>query len=221
VRSTPEGSGLADPVEFVSPAADEGTADGATLAAALRSPAYWVLTLAASLFNMIFSAFTFFSESVLEAQGFGDKSTFTNIMAVLMVSGLAANLLAGALSARHRLGRLLAVGMALMAAALLVFPQVRTVAGAMAFAAAMGGSGGVVTVVFFTAYGALYGRRHLGQIQGVAQVLSVFASALGPLLLAVTRDWSGSHALLFQVTAAGAVVFAAASWVVPLPAQRP
>jgi hypothetical protein len=123
--------------------------------------------------------------------------------------------------AERRLGRLLAVGMALLAAALLVFPRVGTVAAALAFAAVLGGSGGIVTVVFFTAYGALFGRRSLGQIQGVAQVLSVFASALGPLLLAVTRDWSGSHALLFQVTAAAAVPFGAASWVVPLAAPRP
>jgi MFS family permease len=221
VRSTPEGSGLADPAEFASAAGGEGAAEGAPFSAALRSPAFWVLTLAASLFNMTFSAFTFFSESLLEAQGFGDKSTFTTLMAVLMVSGLAANLLAGALSKPSRLGRLLAVGMALLAAALLAFPQVGTVAGALAFAAVLGGSGGVVTVVFFTAYGALYGRRYLGQIQGVAQVLTVFASALGPLLLAVTRDWSGSHALLFQVTAAAAVLFGAASWVVPLPTTRP
>src|SRR5262249_9156153 len=149
VRSTPEGSGLADPVEFASPAADEGTAEGATLSAALRSPAFWVLTLAASLFNMIFSAFTFFSESVLEAQEVGDKSTFTTLMAVLMASGLAANLLAGALSAPRLLGRLLAAGMALLAAALLAFPCVCTIAGALAFAAVLGGSGGVVTVVFF------------------------------------------------------------------------
>jgi MFS family permease len=221
VRSTPEGSGLADPHEFASGAADEGAMEGAPLAAALRSPAFWVLTLAASLFNMIFSAFTFFSESVLEAQGFGDKSTFTTLMAVLMASGLAANLLAGALSQPPRLGRLLAVGMFLLAAALLVFPRVGTVAGALMFAAVLGGSGGIVTVVFFTAYGALFGRRSLGQIQGVAQVLSVFASALGPLLLAVTRDWSGSHALLFQITAAAAILFGAASWGVPLPAPRP
>jgi MFS family permease len=221
VRSTPEGSGLADPDELAAPVADEGTAEGVPLSAALRSPAFWVLTLAASLFNMVFSAFIFFSESVLEAQGFREKSTFTNLMAVLMASGLAANLLAGWLSAPRRLGRLLAVGMALLAAALFAFPQIGRVGGALVFAAVLGGSGGVVTVVFFTAYGALYGRRHLGQVQGVAQVLSVFASALGPLLLAVTRDWSGSHALLFQVTAAGAVLFGAACWVVPLPAPRP
>src|SRR5262249_51742229 len=86
VRSTPEGSALADPAEFGSPTADEGTAEGVSLSAALRSPAFWVLTLAASLFNMIFSAFTFFSESVLEAQGLGDRSTFTTLMAVLMAS---------------------------------------------------------------------------------------------------------------------------------------
>jgi len=220
VRSTPESSGLADPHELASPGADESGAEGAPLSAALRSPAFWVLTLAASLFNMIFSAFVFFSESVLNAQGLPEKSTFTTLMAVLMVSGLTANLLAGAVSKPGRLGRLLAVRMVLLAAALIVFPRVGTVAGAVAFAAILGASGGVVTVVFFTAYGALYGRRHLGQIQGVAQVFSVFASALGPLLLALTRDWSGSHALLFQVTAAGAVLFAAASWLVPLPAPR-
>src|SRR5262249_5283591 len=106
VRSTPEDSGLADPRELIAPAADEVT-QGASLSAALRSPAFWVLTLAASLFNMVFSAFTFFSESILNAQGFGEKSTFTSLMAVLMVSGLAANILAGAMSKPHRLGRLL------------------------------------------------------------------------------------------------------------------
>jgi MFS family permease len=221
VRSTPEGSGLADPRELAPGAADEATTDGARLWAAVRSPAFWVLTLAASLFNMIFSAFTFFSESVLEAQGFGDKSTFTSLMAVLMASGLAANLLAGALSQPRRLGRLLAVGMVLLAVALLLFPRVSTVAAVVAFTAALGVSGGIVTVVFFTVYGALFGRRFLGQIQGVAQGLTVFASALGPLLLAATRDWSGSHALLFQVTAAAAVLFGIASWLVPLPAPPP
>jgi hypothetical protein len=71
------------------------TFPGRTNGLAMRSPAFWVLTLAASLFNMISSAFTFFSESILEAQGFGDKSTFTTLMAVLMASCLAANLLAG------------------------------------------------------------------------------------------------------------------------------
>jgi MFS family permease len=221
VRSTPEGSGLADSQEFMAAAADDGAAEGTPLSAALRSPAFWVLTLAASLFNMIFSAFTFFSESVLEAQGFREKSTFTTLMAVLMASGLAANLLAGALSKPARLGRLLAVGMFLLAAALLAFPWVGSVPGALACGAVLGGSGGVVTVVFFTAYGALYGRRHLGQVQGVAQVLTVFASALGPLLLAVTREWSGSHAMLFHAAAGGAVLFGAASWAVPLPAPRP
>jgi MFS family permease len=214
VRSTPEGSGLADPREVVTPTADEANAEGASLSAALRSPAFWVITLASSLFNMIFSAFTFFSASVLEAQGFPEKSTLTSLLTVLMVSGLAANLLAGALSKPRRLGWLLAVGMFLMAAALLAFPRVGTVPSVLIFAAILGGSGGVVTVVFFTAYGSLYGRRQLGQIQGVAQVLSIFASALGPLLLAVTRDWSGSHALLFQTTAGAAILFGVASWAV-------
>jgi len=41
-----------------------------------------------------------------------------------------------------------------------------------------GAVGGVITVVFFAVWNALYGRKHLGKIQGAAQMLTVFASAL-------------------------------------------
>jgi MFS family permease len=221
VRSTPDGSRLADPREFATTTTTEETDQGVALRAALGSPAFWVLTLAASLFNMIFSAFAFFSKSVLEGQGLRDADTFTHVMAAMALSGLLANLLAGWLAFRWSLGRLLAVGMLLLAAALAVFPRVTEPAGALAFGLVLGGSGGIITVVFFTVYGRLYGRKNLGQIQGVAQVLTVFASALGPLLLAVCRDRFGSDAPLFEATAAGAVLFGVASWVVPLPATPP
>jgi MFS family permease len=219
VRSTPEGSGLADPTEFPEEQAATTAESSATLSAALRSPAFWVFTLAASLFNMIFSGFTFFAQSVLEEHGF-NQGTFTLVMAMLALSGIVCNLLGGWLGRRWPPGRLLAVGMLLLAVALAVFPPIRSEAGILCYGLVLGGSGGIVTVVFFAMYNRLYGRHHLGQIQGVAQVLSVFASALGPLLLAASREWSGSHTFLFETVAVVSVLFGVACWLTPTPRKE-
>ncbi|PYT28244.1 MAG: hypothetical protein DMG57_15665 [Acidobacteria bacterium] len=47
----------------------------------------------------------------------------------------------------------------------------------------------------------MFGRSHLGTIQGCAQMLTVFASAVGPLLLAETLRQTGSFNLIFHVLA--------------------
>ena len=217
VRSVPEGSGLDDAHEFSVPDETQHRGADATLWDALRSPAFWVFTAAASLFNMIFSGFTFFAQDVLAEHDF-DAEIFRTVMAMLALSGIVFNLLGGwLLSKSWPLGRVLAAGMVLLALSLAVFPLVRSTGGILGFGLVIGSAGGVITVVFFAMYNALYGRRNLGQIQGVAQVLSVFASALGPLLLAECRERTGSHLFLFATTAIAAVAFAVACWFVPAP----
>src|SRR5262249_27413305 len=151
--------------------------------------------------------------TVLQEHGFG-HDTFTLVMALLPLSGIVFNLLGGWLSRRQPLNRLQALGMVLLALALAALPLIRARPGegaggptaALATAGlVLGGSGGIVTVVYFALYNRLYGRRHLGQIQGAAQVLSVFASAAGPLLLAWCRERSGSHLLMFEASAGASV----------------
>ena len=63
----------------------------------------------------------------------------------------------------------------------------------------------------------VFGRSHLGTIQGCAQMLTVFASALGPLLLAESLRHSGSYNLIFQVLAVTVVVLGIACWFVAVP----
>ena len=55
----------------------------------------------------------------------------------------------------------------------------------------MGIAGGFVMVVFFSFWGRAYGRAHLGRIQGAAQAMTVVASAVGPLFLALCVDATG------------------------------
>jgi MFS family permease len=186
------------------------------LAAALRSPAFWAFTLAMCLFNAAWSAVTLFNEDLLEGQML-DHDTFLRVMTVLVAVGLPSNLVAGWVATRWPMGRLLAVGMVLLAGAMVLFPHVKTDTDAVLFGAALGVSGGIITVVWFSVYGRAYGRLHLGSIQAMGQLLSVFASALGPVLLTRSFDWLGSFNPYFYASGAAAVALAVAVWLVRLP----
>jgi hypothetical protein len=76
----------------------------------------------------------------------------------------------------------------------------------------------MITVIFFAVWGQTFGTAHLGKIQGAAQMLTVLASAAGPLVLACCKDSSGSYVPVFQASAVAAGLLAVWAWWVPLPA---
>jgi MFS family permease len=84
----------------------------------------------------------------------------------------------------------------------------------------MGLGGGLVMVLFFSVWPRVYGRRQLGRIQGVAQAMTVLASAVGPLLLAATVEATGSYAIMFYVLAGAVGAFAVAALIVSVPAYK-
>jgi len=217
LRSTPESMGL--PVERTSPMSAPRAALDLPAGRALRLPAFWTFTLAAACFNFVWSAITLFNETLLAELHF-DTGTYQLAMGLLVLSGLPTNLLVGWLAQRRPMGRILAVGMMLLAAALAAFPLLRTTTHVILYSLTMGVCGGIVTVVWFAAYGHAFGRGHLGIIQAVAQVASVLASALGPLLLATCRDWLGSSRPFFFASAAVATVAGIAVWWTPLPSSE-
>lgn len=187
-----------------------------TLGAALRTPGFWVFGLATSFYGLVAAGMSLFNQSLLAERGF-DRGVFLTITTVTPLVGLAANLLAGWLAARVRLGVLLATGLLIQAAALAAFPLLSTLPQVYAYAAAMGVAGGGLTVVFFSVWRQAYGPMYLGQIQGAAQLLTVLASAAGPLVLAAGQRAYGSYAPVVQTLAGVAAVFAVAALLVPLP----
>lgn len=187
-----------------------------TLGAALAAPGFWVFALATSFYGMVAAGMSLFNQSLLAERGF-DRSVFLTITTVTPLIGLAANLAAGWLATKVRLGVLLAAALLLLAAALGCFPFVTALVEVYAYAATMGVAGGVLTVVFFTVWRQAFGPAHLGQIQGAAQLLTVLASAAGPLVLAAGHRATGSYGPVVQNLAAVAAAFALAAWFVPLP----
>jgi len=212
VREPRPGAGGSD-AAGAGPAAPEPSY---SLGAALLTPGFWVFGLATSFYGLVAAGMSLFNQSLLAERGF-DRSIFLTITAVTPLIGLAANLAAGWLAVKVRLGVLLAAALFLQAAALGCFPFVSALWEVYAYAAGMGVAGGALTVVFFTVWRQAFGPAHLGKIQGAAQLLTVLASAAGPLVLAAGHRAAGSYAPVVRDLAVVSAGFAVAAWLVPLP----
>jgi hypothetical protein len=81
----------------------------------------------------------------------------------------------------------------------------------------LGLSGGMVTVLFFAVWGHAFGQAHLGRIQGAAQMLTVLASAIGPLIFAKGFELTRSYTPALWVLAPGVLLVGAAALRVKLP----
>jgi MFS family permease len=208
VRRSPESCGLE--VDGPTPAsAREAAVTSATLREALRTPAFWAFGLGSALYGLVASGVGLFNESILAERGFA-ASAYHTTLAVTALTALLGNFLGGWLADRWSLNRLMALALALLAGGLITLPHLSSMAGLMAQAVVMGLAGGFVTVLFFAVWVRLYGRDHLGLIQGAAQTLTVVASAVGPLLLAEVVKATGSYAMAFRTLAL--VVAAVAIW---------
>jgi MFS family permease len=215
VRNGPEHRGL----EFEGNSTGEWPAQrDFTLPEALRSTAFWIFALSSSMFGLVYSGISLFYQSILEQRGF-DASVYLRVLAISTLLGLVANFAGGWLGTRWPIQRLMGLGMGMLGCALVALPLVRTYTHVVLYGAAMGISGGVVTVVFFSVWGQVYGRRHLGKIQGSAQMMTVFASAIGPLLLAKTLERTGSYDSMFYGLAAIVLALGVGSWLVRLPSR--
>jgi MFS family permease len=109
------------------------------------------------------------------------------------------------------------VGLIFLAVGLATFPTIGGPAAARVYAAAIGLSGGIVTVVFFAAWGHLFGRAQLGRIQGAAQLATVLASALGPVVIARSFALSGSYTPVFYVLSVIVSLLALTALLTPTP----
>jgi cyanate permease len=216
VRRSPEACGLSPDGEV---SIEEHVAEvtpGHTLWQAMATPAFWIFGLAGAVYGLTASGIALFNESILAERGF-DASTYHSSLVIVAMTSLVGNFLGGWLASKWSMKGLLALAMGLLAGSLIALPHVTTKAHVAAYASVMGLAGGFVIVIFFTFWSRVYGRAHLGKIQGVAQALTVLASAVGPLLLAECVTRTGSYGAMFYTLAAIVAVLGLAALFVRLP----
>jgi predicted MFS family arabinose efflux permease len=139
---------------------------------------------------------------------------------VTAFTGLISNFAVGWLAMRWPMGRIMWLAMLLLAASLLALPRLESAIHVYLYAAAMGVSGGAITVVFFAFWPYAYGRGHLGTITSVAQALTVLGSGLGQILPALSVKELGSYMPLFLALSPLVAVLGVCCWLVPVPCFR-
>ena len=211
VRRNPESMGLAPDGSRDKPLGLSVSQDiGATWQEAISTPAFWTFSVGAALYGLVASGIGLFNESILAERGFG-ADVYYQTLVVTALTALAGNFGGGWLAMRMSLSTLLAVSLFVLALGLAALPHVTTIGHVLVWATAMGLGGGLVMVLFFSVWPRVYGRKHLGRIQGAAQAMTVVASAAGPLMLAWCIELTGSYAGMFNMLAGviGLTAFAA------------
>lgn len=168
---------------------------------ALRTPAFWLLSLFTALVYPIQAGVSLHQAPHLIERGIDPTiaativSTFSLFSAI---SGVGLGLLARRIPTKLSL---CFVALCLGGSALLMIP-IETPALGYVSAALFGiGIGGVITLLPI-AWADYFGRKSFGAIRGVALSIQVIAQASGPLLSGVLRDMTGNYTLSLECFAA-------------------
>jgi MFS family permease len=181
-----------------------------TLADALKTGAFWLFAGSAAAFNLAASGLGLFNEAVLAERGF-DQGTYHVFLALTTLMSLAGQFLCGWLSRKHRYQTLASLALLVYALGLAFIPLISRHWQLWILAALLGVAGGMIIVIFFSVWSDLFGQRHLGRIQGAAQMLTVLSSGLGPLVFAKSVEVYRSYAPLLFVLAALTLALALAA----------
>ena len=158
------------------------------------SPAFWMMALALSTPSLVTTALTFHQTSIFQENGLS-ATLAAGVFAIYSASSAVSSLVAGFAADRIGPKPLLVFSMATLLATLALAVLIDSLLVAVVYVGVMGVSGGSYIVVQSTIWAHHYGRQGLGRVQGPAMTLSVCASAVGPLPLAVFHNLTGTYTL--------------------------
>ena len=192
------------------PAAAPGdSVTGLSLAEARRTGAFWIILASNSSFAALVTALFFHQVSVFEAQGLDATlaaSVFSICAAVMVVTTPFVGVLLDRLPTRP----LYASAMLSVSVALVAMSLVRDLPSAIVFSVLFGVANAAMHAHFTFVWPRFFGRRHLGSIQGVAQMGGVIGASIGPIPLGLGYDYLGGYGETLVALAAIPVVCAVA-----------
>ena len=170
----------------------EQTTVSATRSEALRTNRFWSLIAASATVGMLVTALNFHQISLLADAGL--TATEAAVMFLPQVIGAAAaGLLFGYLSDRLTGRELIPMAMGLLIISLVLAASLTPGVAVVLYAVSLGAAGGAIRSVSATLLPRWFGVRHIGEIQGTASFINVAATALGPVVFALTRDATGGY----------------------------
>lgn len=191
-----------------------------TLSEAVRTPAFWTLSLGTATMSMLGTGLIFHMESIITDQGLVPAIA----AAVFIPIGLTQAVLRfpfGVLVDRICPRLIVAFGLIIQAIILWMAPRLGSTTAAYVYGATFG----VMQVAWGTAgavmWAKFYGREHLGSITSVAMSIAIVGTALGPVVMALARDLTGSYGPFFNIIAFFPLVLAVVNVLVRPPRANP
>ena len=167
---------------------------------ALAQPRFWVVNAVIFASSGLYTALTFHQISILGAEGLTPTEAAA-LFVPQVIGAIVAGVVVGALADRIRARYLLALGMLFLTSALLMVSAIESGWQVVLYAIVLGAAAGTWGPLVATVLPRWYGLAHIGSVQGVASFVSITASAVGPITLAVVNEATGSYAqsaLLFM-----------------------
>jgi len=171
-----------------------------TRAQAVRTAAFWSAGLGLAAISMLSTGLQFHMVSIFHDGGLSESAAAAAFLPIAVTVGVV-NLTSGVLVDRIPVRFLLCTALLLQAISLVMAPRLQSTASALAYGVVLGMTGGLQFTVSMVIWANYYGRRHLGSIRGVASLVSIGGSALGPMPMGIARDLLGSYDLALTVLA--------------------
>ncbi|MPZ97972.1 MAG: MFS transporter [Dehalococcoidia bacterium] len=149
----------------------------------LTSPRFWLLALPLSTPSLVVTALVFHQTAILGEQGLS-PTVAASIFVPYAVASAGVSVVAGFAVDRVGPKLMFAASMLVLLGAMTLLLFMESVLVAVAYAVLVGSAGGISRIVQGVTWAHFYGRFGLGRIQGTAVMVSISASALGPLPLA-------------------------------------
>jgi MFS family permease len=188
----------------------------ASLNDALKTSAFWLFATSIAYFGLASAAISLFNQNILAEKGF-DESIYQKSLVIMLFTGLVANIAAALLAKQMPLNWLLWIALTTLVITYAWFPFIQSVSHVFVYAVLNGLAGGMLSVLFFIVWSKAFGTANLGKIQGTAQMVTVLASAIGPLLISLSHDQTKSYDLFFFASAAMCSLFAVCAVFIRVP----
>jgi sugar phosphate permease len=169
--------------------------DNWTLAEAIRTPAFWLISAGLASMSMLGTGLTFHIFSIFNDSGL-DATVTASVFLPIAATAAVIQIGGGALIDRAPIRILLAAALLLQTVTLVMAPFLASVQLALIYGGLMGVMNGLQLAVSNVIWAKYFGRLHLGSITGVTTTILVGSSALGPMPFGIARDALGSYNLI-------------------------
>jgi MFS family permease len=186
------------------------------VASVLRHPAFWTMTAATALAGLVGTGLMFHHIDLLSERGLTTTQAAAVFLPLTLSSAVSA-LVAGRLADRISPRVVAAGALVLLAASPALVQVVAPGVVAAIYGAVLGASGTILRTVEATALPRWFGIASIGQIRGVVMAAGVGASAVGPLIVSIGRDVTGSYPPILNMLALVSVTLSAVVLVIKPP----